>query len=644
MGMLPVVSAIPEMLALILLLILLAFSMSDSVYAGHRTGLFAACLLTAILACGSRLAFIAYSTTADPVAETLHLLALLSQLFTPFSASLIFTYSLARIYAGSFTQRGSRIAATCIWLIFAVYAALCVTNHSHHLLFTLDNLNNLRIAPLRAPGKISFILQFCVVLVNYFIHRRQADHGYHHVMALIPLLGVAMAVFQAMEPGLDINNITLAFILLLLLVCCQRQHVNRDRLTSAGSREALSSLMQRMIAAHQPFTLQQVSLLHFRHVNRRHGLATGDALLQVIAHEIQRTFPSDRFFRFNGTDFVIFHDHQPDDTTTAQLAALRDRFTNYWEADNKHILLGASFAQVSYPQGGTTPEELINNLEYCQLQARSLPDNAAVIFDDNVRQRLANREHINELITSSLSTNRFFLCYQPIYDATGTNPCAAEALLRLRDEDGKIISPGVFIPAAEENGSIIQVTWMVLGKVCAFINQHKDEKLPPISINFSAQQFAEQDMCSIIKRYLDHYQVDPSQIKIEITERVFTEINDQLMKNIEGLQEMGVGLYLDDFGTGYSNLASVLNYPIEVVKVDKSLLSEDENSKANDLLQALVSGLKHLDVQVLIEGVETLEQSHRMQDIGVDRMQGFYYARPMEEKDFLSHMAAHHVA
>ena len=107
---------------------------------------------------------------------------------------------------------------------------------------------------------------------------------------------------------------------------------------------------------------------------------------------------------------------------------------------------------------------------------------------------------------------------------------------------------------------------------------------------------------------------------------------------------MGVGLYLDDFGTGYSNLASVLNYPIEVVKVDKSLLSEDENSKANDLLQALVSGLKHLDVQVLIEGVETLEQSHRMQDIGVDRMQGFYYARPMEEKDFLSHMAAHQIA
>ncbi len=644
MGMLPVVSVIPEMLALILLLILLAFSMSDSVYASNRTGLFPACLLTAILACAFRLAFTTYHTIADPSTDTLYLLAVLAQLFTPLSSSLIFTYALARIYAGTFTQRGGRIAGTCIWVIFGIYALLCVTNHMHHLLFTPDTLNAMRAAPLKGLGKACFLAQFLVVLVNYLIHRRQADHGYHYVMAIMPFLAISMAVFQAIVPELDVNNITLAFVLLLLLVCCQRQHVNRDRLTSAGSREALSTLMQRMIAAQQPFTLQQVSLLHFRRINRRHGLATGDALLREIAHEIQRTFPADRFFRFNGTDFVIFHDHLPDEQSTAQLTALRDRFTNYWDASGKRILLGASFAQVSHPQGGATPEELINNLEYCQLQARSLPENTAVIFDDNVRQKLANREYINELITSSLSTNRFFLCYQPIYDATGTNPCAAEALLRLRDEDGKIISPGVFIPAAEENGSIIQVTWMVLGKVCSFINEHRDEKLPPISINFSAQQFAEQDMCSIIKRYLDHYQVDPSQIKIEITERVFTEINDQLMKNIEGLQEMGVGLYLDDFGTGYSNLASVLNYPIEVVKVDKSLLSEDENSKANDLLQALVSGLKHLDVQVLIEGVETLEQSHRMQDIGVDRMQGFYYARPMEEKDFLTHMAAHHVA
>lgn len=644
MIMLPVVSAIPEMLALILLLILLAFSLSDSVYATRRTGLFSVCVLTAILACSFHLALMALYALSNQNNSALYLLAMLSQLFTLLSSSLIFTYSLAKIYAGSFVQRGERIAQFSIWGVFAVYAVLCITNQWHGLLFSLDGLDALRAAPMYGSGKACFLIQFIILISNYIVHRKQADHGFHHVMIILPSLAVALTIFQSIAPEMDINNITLALILLLLLVCCQRQHVNRDRLTSAGSREALATLMQRMIAAQQPFTLQQVSPLHFRRVNRHHGLATGDALLREIAHEIQRTCPADRCFRFNGTDFVIFHDHLPNAESKAQLSSLRDRFTNYWNAEGIHAQIGASFAQVSYPQGGATPEELINNLEYCQLQARDLPDSAVVIFDDNVRQKLANREYINELITSSLTANRFFLCYQPIYDATGTNPCAAEALLRLRDEDGKIISPGVFIPAAEENGSIIQVTWMVLGKVCSFISEHQNEQLPPISINFSAQQFAEQDMCSIIKRYLDHYRVKPSQIKIEITERVFTEINDLLLKNIHGLQDMGVGLYLDDFGTGYSNLASVLNYPIEVVKVDKSLLSEDEDSKANDLLQALVSGLKHLDVQVLIEGVETLEQSHRMQDIGVDRMQGFYYARPMEEKDFLSHMAAHHVA
>lgn len=642
--MLLAASAIPEMLALILLLILLAFSLTDSVYAGTRTGLFSACLLTAILSCTSHLALTAYQSLPQAEHATIHLLALLAHLLTPLSSSLIFTYALAEIYAGTNSQRGFRLARFSIWYVFGLYAVLCVTNHHHHLLFDVDSNGSTQAATMAWVNQAAFVVQFAIMAVNYFTHRKETDQGFHHVMALLPLLGIALALFQHLTPPMQLNNITLAFVLLLMLVCCQRQRVNRDRLTSVGSREALSSLMNRMIAAKQPFTLQQVSLLHFRRINRRYGLAVGDAMLREVAHAIQRICPSDHCFRFNGTDFVIFHDHLPDEESTRQLTDLRDRFTNYWEAEGVRTLMGVSFGQVSYPQGGATAEELINNLEYCQLQARDLPDSAVVVFDDNVRQKLANREYVYELISSSLTHNRFFLCYQPIYDADGIHPCGAEALLRMRDEEGKIVSPGVFIPAAEENGSIIQVTWMVLDKVCSFIHDHQDEQLPPISINFSAQQFAEQDMCSIIQRYLDHYQIQPGQIKVEITERVFTDINDLLLKNIQGLQNMGVGLYLDDFGTGYSNLSSVLNYPIEVVKVDKSLLSEDEDSRANDLLQALVSGLKHLDVQVLIEGVETSEQSQRMQTIGVDRMQGFYYARPMEEKDFLNHMASHNVA
>jgi len=642
--MLRAVSAVPEMLALILLPILLAFSTTDKVYASRRTGLFSACILATVLSSLSQLALLACQEFFVVKHTPLHILGLFAHLSTPLAATLIFTYSLAEIYAGAASQRGFRLARVSLWGVFTAYFFLGVSNHWHHLLFTISETGVLQNGPLSWLTQSAFLIQLGLILLNYLTHRHEADDGFHQVMLSLPFLGIAMGLLQWLTPPLHLNNITLAFILLLLLICCQRQRVHRDRLTGVGSREALSTLLHRMIAARQPFTLQQVSLLQFRKINRRFGLLGGDALLREVAHTIQRVFPADRCFRFNGTDFIIFHAHLPDAQSDAQLSSLRDRFISSWETDTIHTLLGATFAQVSYPQGGETAAELINNLEYCQRQARALPDRAIVVYDDTVRQKLADRESIYELISSSLQANRFFLCYQPIYDATGTNPCAAEALLRMRDENGRIISPGVFIPAAEENGSIIQVTWMVLGKVCSFISSHQKENLPPISINFSAQQFAEHDMCSIIRRYLDHYHVKPSQIKIEITERVFTEINELLLKNIHGLQEMGVGLYLDDFGTGYSNLASVLNYPIEVVKVDKSLLAEDENSKANDLLQALVSGLKHLDVQVLIEGVETSEQSHRMMDIGVDRMQGFYYARPMEEKDFLTHMAKNRVA
>lgn len=638
------VNAIPEMLALILLLLMFAFSITDRIYASRRASMFNLCLTLSIMASGMRLAVIAYQAGASPAENVLELLAKLSLLATPFAFTCIFSYALAEIYAGTLNQRGYRMALLDVWVFYAIYAGVCLTNCFHHKLFFIDAQNVLHNGSLAWLSEAGFAAQVITLLANYAVHRKEADHGFHMAMAMMPFLLAALALFQALTPPMYINSIAMALMMLILMVCCQRQRVNRDRLTSVGTREAVSARMQRMIAARQPFTLQQVSLLHFRRINRRFGLATGDALLQQVAQQIRRTCPGDSCFRFNGTDFVIFHAHLPDAETEAQLNALRNRFTEEWVVGDLHTLLGVSFAQVSYPQGGATAEELINNLEYCQLQARDLPDSAVVVFDDNVRQKMANREKLNEMITSSLAHNRFFLCYQPIYDADGKHPCGAEALLRMRDEDGRIVSPGVFIPAAEENGSIIQVTWMVLGKVCAFIDAHREDNLPPISINFSAQQFAEQNMCDVIRRYLEYYRIAPGQIKVEITERVFTEINDLLLRNIQGLQDMGVGLYLDDFGTGYSNLASVLNYPIEVVKVDKSLLSGDENSKANDLLQALVSGLKHLDVQVLIEGVETSEQSHRMQDIGVDRMQGFFYARPMEENAFLDHISAHRVA
>ncbi len=641
---LQVASAIPEMLALILLFILLVLSLTDSTYASRRTGLFTSCLVLATVSTLCSLALVTYQQMADPFPQGIYSMAIWGQVVTMLTVSLICTYSLVEIYPGTSTRRSFRIARTILWTLFGIYFLICAFNHLHHLLFAIDDQGMIHDGIMAWLPKAIYFTQYAIVLVCYIHHRKEADHGFHHAMLLFPFVGAGIALFQAVTPYMLIDGIILALLLLLLFVCCQRQRVHHDRLTSVGSREALSAIMHRMIAAKQPFTLQQVSLLHFRHTNRRFGLQAGDALLREVAHAIQKVCPNDHCYRFNGTDFVILHTHLPNEESNAQLDALRERFTDFWEADGVRTHLGVSFAQVSYPNGGDTAEELINNLEYCQLRARDLPDSAVVVFDDNVRQQLANRERINDLIVSSLSTNRFFLCYQPIYDASGTKPCAAEALLRLRDEDGSIISPGIFIPAAEENGSIIQVTWMVLGKVCEFLSTHKDEHLPPISINFSAQQFAETDMCTVIKRYLDHYRVSPSQIKIEITERVFTEINDLLLRNIHGLQEMGVGLYLDDFGTGYSNLASVLNYPIEVVKVDRSLLTNEPDSKANDLLQALVSGLKQLDVEVLIEGVETSEQSHRMQNIGVDRMQGFYYARPMEEKDFLTHMAKNSVA
>lgn len=632
-------SVIADVIALALISILLTFTLTDYTYASKRTRFFQTCVFLALVATSFNAGMYLLARVSDQLSATaICAMGSVQQLLTGLVGSLSAYYALTETRPGPAQIFAHRLIRLAPWLLFGVHALMVFLNGATGLLFSSGENGLLIPGPLNSLPCLITLINACVVSTFYFLKRKYSESNFNNVMVMLPLTALIGFAAQCRLPHVPLCNITNACVLLIFFISFQRQRVHRDRLTGVGNRAALSALVESSLAHNVPFTLQQVSLRRFRRVNRRFGPDVGDQLLREIALAIRRVSPQDRCYRFNGTDFIIYHEHEPNGESAQVIDALRERFQQPFTVGDNRIMVGAFYAQASYPTAGSTEAELINNLEYCQLQARDMADGSLVVYDESVRLQMDRRERLSELINASISEDRFFLCYQPIYDAADQTPCAAEALLRMRDSDGSIVSPGIFIPAAEESGAIIPITWMVLDKVCAFIDRHRDAKLPPISINFSVQQFAEQDMCQVIGRYLRHYNVRPEQIKIEITERVFTENSSLLMENVQGLQDMGVGLYLDDFGTGYSNLSSVITLPFEVVKVDRTLLASEQEVKSDTLLTAVVSGLKHLGAQVLMEGVETGEQLVRVMDIGVDRMQGFYYARPMEEDAFLIYM------
>lgn len=243
------------------------------------------------------------------------------------------------------------------------------------------------------------------------------------------------------------------------------------------------------------------------------------------------------------------------------------------------------------------------------------------------------RRALREVIARALNGGGgAWVVYQPVYDCAEGRPCAAEALLRVSGGAGEILATAEVIDVAEESGAVVELDWMVLDMVCDFLSRGG---VGPVSVNFSVRQFLEPDAAQRVLGTLERFGVEPGQVKLEITERVFIRSQEAVRAVMDCLSGAGVGFYLDDFGTGYSNLGMVAGLPFEFVKIDRSLLeSAEREQKAGLLLGSLIDTFHAMGCRVVVEGVETTQQLALVRGMGADRIQGYYYARPLAEADY----------
>lgn len=241
-------------------------------------------------------------------------------------------------------------------------------------------------------------------------------------------------------------------------------------------------------------------------------------------------------------------------------------------------------------------------------------------------------------VTAALENKEFRVYYQPQYDANSGQMKGAEALARWVKQDKAVILPKDFIPFMEENGIIVELDWYILDEVCRFIKEQKEKSLPivPISVNFSRIHLGESDFIEKINAITDFYEVSHDNIVVEITETTFVEDTESVKLFCNEIRENGYKIAIDDFGSGFSSLSFLKEMCIDILKIDRSLLKGNfENDKERIILETIILLANRLKLCTVAEGVETKEQLGFLRTCDCTEIQGFLFARPMPEADFV---------
>ena len=321
-----------------------------------------------------------------------------------------------------------------------------------------------------------------------------------------------------------------------------------------------------------------------------------------------------------------------EDMAQVMVPKLRDLFV----VDGIRLKLDFAMCGVMIPNEIMSENQLIRLSESFD---HAVPLNKYVRYSEMVPEKeFVVRNNLDRIISDAIKNNKFEMYYQPIYSTRDGKFVSAEALIRLRDEQLGFISPALFIPAAEKSGSILQIGEFVIKDVCRFLSESDlaNSGIRFLEVNLSVVQCMQANMASKIRDILDEYKITPDRINFEITETASEYLADAVLRTMSDISDNGNGFSLDDYGSGYSNLSRVMSFPYRIIKLDKSLVDGLGDSRSYEIVRQTISLLKSLGAEIVVEGVEDKQKAEWFSDMGCEYIQGYYYAKPMPEHEFIA--------
>ncbi len=410
-----------------------------------------------------------------------------------------------------------------------------------------------------------------------------------------------------------------------------------DQLTGLYNRyhfeDTLSALLVNSRALKGHVVVMLMDLDNFKHINDSFGHAVGDKLLIQLAHRVKSHFRESKLFaRLGGDEFgFIFTGVKKIEQTFIIANRILSNLELPFQIDGHTIYCSGSIGMSINSAKSDNIEELIKYADIAMYQAKTLGRNQACLFENNMELDFYRAYKIEGELREAIKKQDFVMHYQPIYQSNDHRLIGFEALIRW-PEGPTTQNPEEFIPIAEQSRLIEPLGRWILEETIEQIakwNRALDTNLS-LAINLSPLQIHDQNLMLFIKELLEKHQVNPANIILEITETALLSDHDTHLEALKTLTSFGCGLALDDFGTGYSSIAHLLNFPIDIVKFDKTLIDGAScNSKSAFVLQGLTEMLQNMEIITVAEGVETVEQVEMCEKIKIDRLQGYYLSRPM---------------
>lgn len=382
-----------------------------------------------------------------------------------------------------------------------------------------------------------------------------------------------------------------------------------------------------------------INIDQFSYINLLYGYRIGDQLLIDIANRIKHKLRSkDSIYRFSGDVYILLiRDIEEVEIVINIVDRVFDMIRQPFMIEGKEISITASFGISLYPDDGMSYENLLQNAETALREAKQSGKNAVKFFSEKMNEKATRWFILGNQLNSAIFNNELCMYYQIQVDNKSKEIIGVESLVRWNHKEYGVLSPDEFIPFAETSGLILPLGYWVINNVFKQVRNHVDKgyRLIKYSINLSAKQLEDKDFITKVNDLLEFYKLNSENIVFEITESSAMLNPEVSNKVLNQLKEMGFHLAMDDFGTGYSSLSSLNQFPIDILKIDRSFITHiSKDMKKQRLTLAILAMTEIVGLSTVAEGVETLEDVEFLAHQKCDILQGYYFSKPINEIEF----------
>lgn len=491
-------------------------------------------------------------------------------------------------------------------------------------------------------GGESVILTYVVccsyLLVALFLairYRRAIRKSKLEALVFLICSWILAATVQKFNDGWLIVGYAMALSMTFVYARMENPENRVDRLTRCFNADALYYYILERFTSKRTFSIITICLDDFKIVHETFGKENAERVMELVVSFL-RSMKGCVAFRSGEYEFTLTFDNVK--RMYDALEQIEPRFKRPWQIYEMDVKLSLSMAYLAQSNMLKSADELTDVVSFFMEECRKLGKGTVIPINEEQLLRKKEIDHADASLRRAMEQGTVQVYYQPIYSVRTGEYVSAEALVRLFDEDDKFISPDLFIPISERNGLILELGMIVFEQVCQFMKEQSllEKGIRYVEVNLSVVQCMQEDLHQELMAVMQKYDIPPEAINLEITETAAVNSEKTLLSNMEALIAEGVTFSLDDYGSGYSNLSYVVGLPVDIVKLDKTLIwSSFESQKADVAMQFAISMIKSLGMSVLAEGVENVQQYRRMEALGVDYIQGYLFSRPLPKEEFV---------